>query len=157
MENCLFYCHCSCFQSLYTLSLIQVWKASNFLFLPLHFRVFLAVLQLCVTLYTHTGYNFSGDNFGTLSYHRIVESFKFTYAQRLGLGDPDYNDTIHQVSKEPLFYHTNFELCVFLLMHWKIRKPWIMLNTEFSLPLYIGSRIYARPQHCHGNVSQNWR
>ena len=43
------------------------------------------------------GYNFTEKEFGSLAYHRIVESFKFAFGQRLRLGDPAYNDTIHEV------------------------------------------------------------
>lgn len=44
------------------------------------------------------GYNFTEEDFSSLGYHRIVEAFKFSYAQRMDLGDPDYNETINEVS-----------------------------------------------------------
>eukprot|EP00731_Ephydatia_muelleri_P000924 Em0001g924a len=43
------------------------------------------------------GYNFTSQDFGGLSYHRIVEAFKFAYAQRMKLGDPAFNSTVEQV------------------------------------------------------------
>lgn len=46
------------------------------------------------------GYNFTKESFNkdpVLAYHRIIEAFKFSYAQRLHLGDPDFNDTLEMV------------------------------------------------------------
>lgn len=48
-----------------------------------------------LTLYT--GYNFTQDsrkdlNSSILTYHRIIEAFKFAYAYRALLGDEDYWD-----------------------------------------------------------------
>lgn len=44
-----------------------------------------------------TGYNFTDASFGSLSYHRTVEAFKFAYGQRLRLGDPAFNETVNEV------------------------------------------------------------
>lgn len=43
------------------------------------------------------GFNFSKSDLGTLekrilTYHRIIETMKFGYAQRSYLGDPDFED-----------------------------------------------------------------
>ena len=46
-----------------------------------------------------TGYDFHKSDFGSLAYHRIVESFKFAFGQKLRLGDPAFNDTIAEVRK----------------------------------------------------------
>ena len=46
------------------------------------------------------GYNFTCNDYNderVLTYHRIVEAYKFAYGQRLDLGDPDFNDTINEV------------------------------------------------------------
>lgn len=50
------------------------------------------IVQFCAD------YNFSSSDFGDLSYHRMVEAFKFTYAQRLQLGDPAFNKSVDAVS-----------------------------------------------------------
>ena len=42
----------------------------------------------------HAGYDFTKEDFGSLAYHRIVETFKFAYGQRLHLGDPAFNQSI---------------------------------------------------------------
>ena len=49
------------------------------------------------------GYNltspFSNDGeISVLMYHRIIEAFKFSYAWRSRLGDPDFNSQIDKVS-----------------------------------------------------------
>ncbi len=49
----------------------------------------------------YSGYNITADSFRNdpiLAYHRVIEAFKFSYGQRLNLGDADYNETIQQVS-----------------------------------------------------------
>ena len=51
---------------------------------------------LCFSLCL-TGYNFTDASFGSLSYHRTVEAFKFAYGQRLRLGDPSFNETVNEV------------------------------------------------------------
>lgn len=57
---------------------------------------------VCYNVHLMIGYNFTEEDFSSLGYHRIVEAFKFSYAQRMELGDPDYNETISEVS--PLIY-----------------------------------------------------
>ena len=61
-------------------------------------KTFLPCGNYSRVLCNNAGYNFGTDNFGVLSYHRIIEAFKFAYAQRLHLGDPDFNSTIDEVS-----------------------------------------------------------
>ena len=53
------------------------------------------------------GYNFASQDFGGLSYHRIVEAFKFAYAQRMQLGDPAFSSTVEQVTERCV--HTKHE------------------------------------------------
>ena len=55
------------------------------------------------TVFDISGYDltspFSADvNSSVLTYHRIIEAFKFSYAWRSRLGDPDINSQIDKVS-----------------------------------------------------------
>ena len=55
------------------------------------------------SLLTHSGYNFTandiaGDNNKSLTYHKIIETFKYAYARRALLGDKDFAN-ITKVSK----------------------------------------------------------
>ncbi|KAJ7387666.1 hypothetical protein OS493_001004 [Desmophyllum pertusum] len=64
-----------------------------------------AVLALILNILK--GYNMTTSdrddlNSSVLTYHRIVESFKFSYAWRSRLGDPAFNSTIDKVAKEML-------------------------------------------------------
>ena len=55
-----------------------------------------------VCYYFSIGYNFTSQDFGGLSYHRIVEAFKFAYAQRMRLGDPAFNSTLNSSVQQVL-------------------------------------------------------
>ena len=49
----------------------------------------------------YVGYNITPESFKEnplLAYHRVVEAFKFSYGQRLHLGDSDFNETVREVS-----------------------------------------------------------
>ena len=63
-------------------------------------------------MFDFIGYNLTssardGTNASVLTYHRIIEAFKFAYLRRGGLGDPDprFNKTkkINQVSERYFF------------------------------------------------------
>ena len=52
--------------------------------------------------YNMTSSSFRDVNSSVLTYHRIIESFKFSYAWRSRLGDPWFDSRINKVSKEQL-------------------------------------------------------
>jgi len=57
------------------------------------------LISFCFLLRSVTGYNFSSASVANidskvLTYHRIIEAFKFAYAKRSQLGDEDFvNET----------------------------------------------------------------
>ena len=67
-------------------------------------RILSKTLSSSMTIIWHfSGYNltspFSADvNSSVLTYHRIIEAFKFSYAWRSRLGDPDFNSQINEVN-----------------------------------------------------------
>ena len=54
------------------------------------------------------GYNITssardGTEASVLTYHRIIEAFKFAYARRGQLGDPAFNRSINEVNEKTFF------------------------------------------------------
>ena len=44
-----------------------------------------------------------GTEASVLTYHRIIEAFKFAYARRGRLGDPSFNRKINEVNEKTSF------------------------------------------------------
>ena len=57
----------------------------------------LSYLDYKLAVLTIVGYNFTMHDFNWLSYHRMAEAFKFGFAQRMKLGDPEFSATVNQV------------------------------------------------------------
>ncbi|KAK9692838.1 hypothetical protein K7432_014172 [Basidiobolus ranarum] len=50
-------------------------------------------------LNTLEGYDLPTDKLSDLNLHRVIESFKYGYAQRTSLGDPDFTNTTAKISE----------------------------------------------------------
>ena len=59
--------------------------------------MYIIIVFLKLFAFKFAGYNFTSNDFGGLSYHRIVEAIKFAYAQRMLLEDPSFNSSVNQV------------------------------------------------------------
>ena len=58
----------------------------------------MSALFIISVLDSSSGYNDLTLDDNGLSYHRIVEAFKFSYAQHSRLGDPAFNKTVNEVN-----------------------------------------------------------
>lgn len=92
------------------------------------------------------GYNFTSDDINginntVLTYHKIIETFKYAYAKRTELGDPNFNNIT-----ELLQNLTSNDYAEAI-------RDRITENSTFSDPAHYGAVFYAKGNHGTAHIS----